>query len=85
MALRHPLPDGGPQGGGRGGDCFYRYTPDSRVGQSGSLAETAGPLKALAIKGKPRFNADAFTVVGEPPPVEWVPVPEPDHDDSDNL
>ncbi|QIN77811.1 DUF839 domain-containing protein [Rubrobacter marinus] len=66
---------------GAGGSCFYRYTPDQRVGQSGNLAETTGPLEALAVKGRPRFNADAYTVVGEPLEVEWVPVPEPDHDD----
>lgn len=67
--------------GAAGGSCFYRYTPDQRVGQSGNLAETTGPLEALAIKGRPRFNADAYTAVGVPLEVEWVPVPEPDHDD----
>jgi uncharacterized protein len=63
------------------GACLYRYIPDSRVGQSGNLAETRGPLEALAIKGQPHFNADAVTEVGVPFPVEWVPVPDPDHDD----
>ena len=67
--------------GAAGGSCFYRYTPDQKIGQSGNLAETTGPLEALAVKGQPRFNADAFTVVGEPLAVEWVPVPEADHDD----
>ena len=63
------------------GSSLYRYIPDGRVGQSGSLAETTGPLEALAIKGQPHFNADAVVTVGVPFPVEWVPVPEPDHDD----
>ncbi|MBA3794729.1 MAG: DUF839 domain-containing protein [Rubrobacter sp.] len=63
------------------GSSLYRYTPDQRVGQSGNLAETTGPLEALAIEGQPHFNADAVVTVGVPFPVEWVPVPEPDHDD----
>ncbi len=67
--------------GSAGGSCFYRYTPDQKIGQSGNLAETTGPLEALAVEGQPRFNADAVVTVGVPFPVEWVPVPEPDHDD----
>lgn len=63
------------------GASLYRYIPDQKVGQSGNLAETTGPLEALAIEGRPNFNADAVTTVGVPFPVEWVPVPEPDHDD----
>ena len=63
-----------------GGSCFYRYIPDQRVGQSGNLAETTGRLEALAIKGEPRANTDERPV-GVPFEVEWVPVPEPDHDD----
>lgn len=63
------------------GSSLYRYIPDQRLGQSGSLAETTGPLEALAIEGRPHFNADAVVTVGVPFPVEWVPVPEPDHDD----
>ncbi len=63
------------------GSCLYRYTPDQRVGQSGNFAETTGPLEALAIKGKPKMNMDLVVTPGESFPVEWVPVPEPDHDD----
>ena len=63
------------------GASLYRYTPDQRVGQSDNFAETTGPLEALAIKGKPHFNADAVVTPGASFPVEWVPVPEPDHDD----
>ena len=67
------------------GACLYRYIPDQRVGQSGSLAETTGPLQALAVKGAPRMNMDLVGTPGASFPVEWVPVPEPDHDDdSDN-
>ena len=63
------------------GACLYRYIPDQRVGQSGTLAETTGPLEALAIKGAPKMNMDLVGTPGAQFPVEWVPVPEPDHDD----
>ncbi len=63
------------------GSCLYRYIPDQRVGQSGTFAETTGPLQALTIRGVPRMNMDAVTTPGATFPVEWVPVPEPDHDD----
>ena len=35
------------------GSSLYRYIPDQRVGQSDNLAETTGPLEALAVKGHP--------------------------------
>jgi secreted PhoX family phosphatase len=63
------------------GSSFYRYIPDQCIGQSSNLAETNGPLEALAIEGLAHFNADAYTAVGIPLPVEWVLVEEPDHDD----
>ena len=66
------------------GACLYRYIPDQRVGQSGNFAETTGPLEALAIKGSPRQNMDLVVTPGASFPVEWVPVPEPDHDDDTN-
>ena len=67
------------------GSCLYRYIPDQRVGQSGNFAQTTGPLQALAVKGAPRMNMDLVTTPGASFGVEWVPVPEPDHDDdSDN-
>ncbi|MDQ4063034.1 MAG: PhoX family protein [Actinomycetota bacterium] len=70
----------------QGGACLYRYTPNERVGQSGNFAETTGPLEALAIQGSPRQNMDLVVTPGASFPVEWVPVPEPDHDDdTDNL
>ncbi len=67
------------------GACLYRYTPDQRVGQSGNFAETTGPVEALAIKGAPQMNMDLVVKPGASFPVEWVPVPDPDHeDDTDN-
>ncbi len=63
------------------GSVLYRYIPDQRVGQSGNFAETTGPLEALAVKGSPKMNMDTVVTPGASFPVEWVPVPEPDHDD----
>jgi len=63
------------------GSVLYRYTPDRRVGQSGNFAETTGPLEGLAVKGFPKMNMDNVVTPGTSFPVEWVPVPEPDHDD----
>lgn len=66
------------------GACFYRYTPAPRGGGV-PLAETSGPLEALKIAGEHHANMDIGRTVGVPYPVEWVPVPEADHeDDTDN-
>jgi hypothetical protein len=65
------------------GACLYRYTPEPRGNRP--LHETTGPLEALAVRDEPHANMDTGRVVGRPYPVEWVPVPEPDHeDDTDN-
>jgi uncharacterized protein len=62
------------------GACFYRYLPTPRGGGV-PLADTSGPLEALKIKGEFHANMDTGRVVGQSYPVEWVPVPEPDHED----
>ena len=62
------------------GSCFYRYIPNPR-GAGYPLAETSGPLQALKIRDEFHANMDSGRTVGVPYPVEWVPVPEPDHDD----
>jgi secreted PhoX family phosphatase len=62
------------------GACLYRYTPQQ--GRGGiPLHETTGPLEALKVKGEFHANMDTGRAVGQAYPVEWVPVPEPDHDD----
>ena len=69
---------------GQIGACFYRYTPSPRGGGR-PLAETTGPVEALKIRHEVHANMDTGRKVGVPYPVEWVPVPEPDHeDDTDN-
>jgi uncharacterized protein len=65
----------------QGGSCFYRYIPDHRVGQSGNLAETTGPLQALKLKGEFRANMDTGRTIGASYPVEWVTIDDPDHED----
>lgn len=62
------------------GACLYRYVPAPR-GAGVALAQTSGPLEALKIRGEFHANMDTLRSVGVPYPVEWVPVPEPDHDD----
>ena len=62
------------------GSCFYRYVPNPR-GAGYPLAETSGPLEALKLKDEFHANMDIGRIVGKPYSVEWVPVPEPDHDD----
>lgn len=62
------------------GSCFYRYVPNPR-GAGYPLAETSGPLQALKLRDEFHANMDIGRTVGVPYPVEWVPVPEPDHDD----
>ncbi len=62
----------------RGGNsCFYRYVPDQEITDPGQLAESTGPLQALAIEGEPNRNTDVGFPVGEPFPVEWVDIEEP--------
>jgi secreted PhoX family phosphatase len=63
------------------GACFYQYLPDRPVDRAGILAQTNGRLEALKLKNEVHANMDIGRVVGQSYPVEWVPVPEPDHDD----
>jgi uncharacterized protein len=62
------------------GACFYRYTPTPRPRQAGDLAAAAGPLDALVVDGFPNLNTSTGwpVVPGEPLPVSWVTVPDPD-------
>lgn len=64
---------------GQIGAALYRYIPTPRGGGV-PLHVTSGPLEALAIRGVRNMDMDT-AVVGVPYPVEWVPIPEPDHDD----
>jgi uncharacterized protein len=64
----------------QGGACFYRYTPTPRPRQAGDLAAAAGPLDALVVDGFLNLNTSTNwpAAPGEPLPVSWVTVPDPD-------
>jgi uncharacterized protein len=72
-----------PDGTVQIGAAFYRYVPESRIGQSGNLAESTGVLQALKLRNEFRANMDVRPV-GVPFEVEWVTVQEPDHEDDTN-
>jgi secreted PhoX family phosphatase len=61
------------------GACFYRYLPTSLGNRP--LHQTRGKVQALKLRDEFHANMDIGRVVGQPYPVEWVDVPEPDHDD----
>jgi secreted PhoX family phosphatase len=63
------------------GSVFYRFLPDRSPGRNGNLAEIPGVLQALKLRSEPKANMDVGRVPGQPYAVEWVDVPEPDHDD----
>ena len=52
-----------------------------RGGRPRWLADTTGRLQALKLTDEFHANMDTGRVVGQPYDVEWVDVPEPDHDD----
>ena len=64
----------------QGGACFYRYTPTPRPKRPGELAAATGPLDALVVDGHPNLNTSTDWPLppGEPLPVSWVTVPDPD-------
>jgi uncharacterized protein len=61
------------------GACFYRYVPESLGNRP--LHLTRGKVQALKLRGEFHANMDTGRVIGQPYPVEWVDLPEPDHDD----
>lgn len=56
----------------RGTAGFYRFIPDSE----GDMSE--GRLQMLAVKGRPNYNTTSGQRVGQPLPVEWVDIEDPD-------
>jgi uncharacterized protein len=66
------------------GSVFYRFVPERSPGRSGNLADIPGVLQGLKLAHEPKANMDVGRVPGRPYAVEWVDVPEPDHDDDTN-
>jgi|GEM_PF-18581 len=58
--------------------AFYRYTPDVRPRRVGDLARSGGKLEALRIRGRPDADLRSGVPVGEPMPVQWVTIDDPD-------
>ena len=57
---------------------FYRFLPKDRSPRVGAL-EAGGTLEMLRVKGQP--NADLTEIRGgDAFDIDWVPIPEPDHD-----
>lgn len=57
----------------RENSLFYRYRPTQTITKFGQLADSDGPLEALAIRNMPNADADALQV-GRAYPVSWVPI-----------
>jgi secreted PhoX family phosphatase len=55
---------------------LYRFVPNRRPREHGDLASNGGVLEALAISGRPSFDANTANP-GETYPVEWVTIEEP--------
>ena len=60
----------------RGNAAFYRFLPNRAPREFGDLASFGGTLQALAIRGRPNFDADDANP-GESYPVEWMTIDEP--------
>ncbi len=58
--------------------CLYRYVPSTQPRRAGDLAASTGVLQALAIEGRPAVDTSSGLPVGEPLPVRWVDIAEPE-------
>ena len=73
----------------QGGSVLYRFLPDRRArgksgdghGPPGRRLPASGRLEALKVVGEDRADMNVGREIGTSYPVEWVEVPEPDHDD----
>lgn len=57
----------------RGDGLFYRFRP-----QEAQNLQAGGVLEALKIKGQPQLNTKQDIPIGQPLPVEWVRIENPD-------
>lgn len=64
----------------RGSAGFYRFVPNNPRNLG-----AGGRLQMLAIKGKPRYDTRLGQRPGQPLPVEWVDIADPDPDSGDSL
>jgi secreted PhoX family phosphatase len=68
----------------QGGAVFYRYIAEGSDQRRGAIGQK-GRLEALKVRGEPQAAMDSGRTVGRPYPVEWVLVPEPDHEDHTDM
>ena len=61
----------------QGNAAFYRFLPNREPREFGDLATFGGTVQALAIRGRPNFDADLANP-GESYPCDWVDIDEPD-------
>ncbi|WP_019815337.1 alkaline phosphatase PhoX [Saccharomonospora saliphila] len=64
----------------RGSAGFYRFVPDV----PGDL-RAGGTLQMLAVRDRPRYDTRLGQRPGEPLPVAWVDIADPDPDSADSL
>ncbi|GGG71894.1 hypothetical protein GCM10011374_40800 [Kocuria dechangensis] len=64
----------------RGTSGFYRFLPTD----PNNLA-TGGRLQMMAIKDRPQYDTRYSQHTGQPLPVEWVDIADPDPDSTDSL
>ena len=62
------------------GSSFYRFVPDRR-----RRLEGPGKLQALKLRDEFHANMNTGRTVGRPYRVEWVDIPEPDHEDDTDV
>jgi uncharacterized protein len=58
--------------------CLYRYLPSRQPRRAGDLARSTGVLQALVIEDMPGADTATGLPVGEPLPVTWVSIDQPD-------
>jgi len=61
--------------------AYYRYIPERMPRRVGDLAATAGTLQALKVAGEPNADLRTGVPVGEPLPIEWVTIADPNPPD----
>jgi secreted PhoX family phosphatase len=64
----------------RGTSGFYRFLPTDRD----NLA-AGGRLQMMAVKDRPQYDTRYSQRTGQPLPVEWVDITDPDPDSTDSL
>lgn len=64
----------------RGTSGFYRFIPNDR-----NDLTAGGKLQMMAIKGRTQYDTRFSQRAGQPLPVEWVDINDPDPDSTDSL